>query len=94
MTIYDQIAAKIILEQEAIVGPVAWNEAGKVSGLTVLDKKSGNIQIDEKDSQSIVNNLVGRFESLFGRTGREVCKAAVSSLLADLPPAEVPNSLK
>ncbi len=33
MTTLTQIASKIIKEQELIVGPIAWIQAGKVSGI-------------------------------------------------------------
>lgn len=77
------------------MGPVAWHEAEKVKGLHVVDMKKGEISIDrEADGSLVVNNLVGRFENLFGRAGREVCKGAVSALVADLQPSQVPVSLK
>jgi len=95
MTIYDQIASKIIKEQELLMGPVAWYEAKKVAGLQLLDMKKGNVSIEEdKDGSVVVDDLVGRFETLFGRAGREVCKEAVSSLIADLQASKVPSRLQ
>jgi hypothetical protein len=95
MSIYDQIAVKIIKEQELLMGPIAWNEAGKVKGLRVIDKNKGDVLIeDPKDSNMVLDNLVKRFEHLFGRAGREVCREAVSAMVADLKPSQVPSSLK
>ena len=95
MTIYDQIAAKIIKEQELLMGPVAWNEAGKVKGLRIIDKKIGDVLIEKgSDTEIVLNSLVDRFGNLFGRAGREVCKEAASALVADLKPSQVPVSLK
>ena len=37
MTIFDQISVRIIKEQSLIIGPLAWDEARKVSGLSVVD---------------------------------------------------------
>lgn len=94
MTIYDQIAVKIIKEQELLMGPVAWDQASKVTGLRIVDKKGGNVVIEAgNDNNFVLNTLVERFGSLFGRAGREVCKEAVSALIADMQPSEVPSSL-
>ena len=41
MSIYDQIALKIIREQELLIGPVAWLQAAKVKGLTIIDRAKG-----------------------------------------------------
>jgi hypothetical protein len=94
MTIYDQIAVKIIKEQELLMGPVAWFEAGKVEGLHINDTRKGAVSIEEKNGEIVVNSLVDRFGNIFGRAGREVCKEAVSALVADLEPSKVPSSLK
>ena len=95
MSKLDQIAGKIIKEQELIIGPMAWAEAGKVKGLRIIDQKAGSVSIDEAgDTLHIVDDLVGQYEHLFGRASREVCKEAAASLLADLSPAEVPLSLR
>ena len=95
MTIYEQLAIKIIKEQELLMGPVAWDQAGKVRGLRVIDSKMGLVSIEEdNDGSLVINNLVDRFGNLFGRAGREVCKEAVSALVADLQPTQVPVSLK
>jgi hypothetical protein len=94
MTIYDQIAIKIIKEQELLMGPVAWFEAGKVKGLKVNDSKKGLISIEDKDGGAVIDGLVDRFGNLFGRAGREVCKEAVSAIVADLQPSQIPSSLK
>jgi hypothetical protein len=94
MTIYDQIAEKIIKEQELLMGAVAWQQARKVEGLRI-DKKSGAVTVEKgKDSVVVIDNLVNRFGTLFGRAGREVCKDAVGALVADLKQNQVPSSLK
>ena len=94
MTIYDQIAIKIIKEQALLMGPVAWNEAGKVDGLKI-DSKVGEVSIlQANDGGLIINKLVDRFGHLFGRAGREVCKEAVNALIADMQPSQIPSSLR
>lgn len=94
MVTLDQIASKIIKEQELLMGPVAWDEAGKVSGLHIVDKMAGNVTIDGSDGKIVIDSLVNQYGNLFGRAAREVCKEAVIALVADLSPSEIPNSLK
>ena len=93
MATLTDIAVKIIKEQELIIGPVAWEEAAKVPGIQIIDKKNGEISITGENKE-VINALVSQYEHFFGRAAREVCKDAVSSLLADLPSAEVPSSLQ
>ena len=95
MTTLDQIAGKIIKEQELIIGPLAWEEAGHVKGLHTIDKKTGEVSIEGNvDKRTVIDDLVKEYEVLFGRAAREVCREAVVTLLADLQPSEVPSSLK
>jgi len=93
MDIFSNIARKIIKEQELIIGPLAWDEARKVGGLSVGDEKTGEVTI-AGDAKEVLNKLVAQYERLFGRASREVCHDAAASLLADLQPAEVPSSLR
>lgn len=92
MNTFDQIATKIIKEQELIIGPIAWQEAEQVSGLVLEDHQAVHIS-ESAEPKNVVNQLVGRYERLFGRASREACKEAVASLLADLAPADVPSAL-
>jgi hypothetical protein len=93
--ILNEIAKKIIQEQEQLMGPVAWYEAGKVKGFKTLDQKSGNVAIEENtDGKVVVDNLINQYGNLFGRAALEVCKEAVTALAAELSPSELPSSLK
>lgn len=94
MTTYEKIAAKIIKEQELLMGPVAWYEASKVSKLSIIDRDQGVVSIEGNNGITVINDLVGRYGSLFGRAGREVCKEAASALIADLQASKVPEMLK
>lgn len=93
MTIFEQISLRIIKEQELIIGPIAWDEAKKVSGLQVIDQNNGNISVSG-NSQEILNKLVGQYTKLFGLASSEVCKEAVQDLLVELPKDQVPSSLQ
>ena len=77
------------------MGPVAWNQASKVSGIRIIDRQKGIIAIEQgNDGGNVINSLVDQFGNLFGRAGREVCKEAVSALIAELQPTQIPSSLK
>lgn len=88
---FPQIVLRIIKEQESVIGPLAWDEARKVSGLTVQSHDSVSLSGNEKD---IINRLVAQYAHLFGKASNEVCKEAVQDLIAEMPPAEIPSSLK
>ncbi len=94
MNILDKIAAKIIKEQELIIGPLAWVEAGKVQGLRLIDQGHDQVGFNNGDQKEVINRLVNQYDRLFGRASHEVSREAVVSLLADLSPAEIPSSLK
>jgi len=93
MNPFDQIATKIVKEQELIIGPIAWQEAEKVAGLHVTPSHEG-VSIDNGNGDKVIDRLVGQYENLFGRASREASRQAVASLLADLTPAQVPVSLR
>ncbi len=88
----DQIASKIIKEQETIMGPIAWEEAGKVTGLRV-DIAGHQVSI-EGNSREVLEKLVAQYERLFGPASREVCRDAVRPLLSQISPDEIPAVLK
>ncbi|OGZ66133.1 MAG: hypothetical protein A3C58_00670 [Candidatus Staskawiczbacteria bacterium RIFCSPHIGHO2_02_FULL_34_10] len=92
MVAFDQISLRIIHEQELIIGPLAWDEAGKVVGL-VIDKSHNSISFSG-DQKDIINRLVAQYERLFGKASHEVCKEAVQDLIAEMTPEEIPSSLK
>ena len=90
---FPQIALRIIKAQEMIIGPLAWDEARKVSGFKVEDQGKEKVSFDG-DAKEILNRLVVQYENLFGRASDEVCREAVQDLVAELPQSEVPDSLK
>ena len=91
-TIFQQISVRIIKEQELVIGPVAWEEAKKVEGLSV-NQQTGEVVITG-DPKDILNRLVAQYSRLFGQVSREVCKEAVQDLVVELPADEVPSSLQ
>ena len=93
INIFDKISVRIIKEQELIIGPVAWDEARKVSGFNIINQKTGEVSFTG-DAKEILNKLVDQYAKLFGRASNEVCKEVVQDLVAELPAGDVPSSLK
>ncbi len=92
MNNFVQIPIRIIKEQELIIGPVAWDEAKKVEGLTI-DQSHDSVSFSG-DQKDVVNRLVAQYEKLFGKASHEVCREAVQDLLAEMSEEEIPSSLK
>ena len=93
MSTLDQIAGKIIKEQELVIGPLAWTEAEKVQGLHVVNETSGEVMLNNGDPKETVNKLVWQYERLFGRASHEVCREAAAVLVRSLAQADIPSSL-
>jgi len=87
-----QIPIKIIKEQEMVIGPLAWDEAKKVSGLNV-DQNNNSVSFSG-DSKEVTNRLVAQYERIFGKASHEVCREAVKDLIAGMSPEEIPSSLR
>jgi hypothetical protein len=71
---------------------IYWAEALKVHGIQ-LDPKTHELHVDG-DSKEVLTNLVGRYEKLFGKLSREVCRDAVRPLLAFAEKDEIPEALR
>ncbi len=91
MNQYSQIVSQIIKDQEAIIGPVALEQARKVKGLDVANINDIKINGDGKD---ILMHLVDQYSKLFGRASIEVCKEAVHEVESKLKPEELPEILR
>ena len=90
--IFEQAAERIIRVQENIIGPLALEQAKRVSGLKV-DAKSRQVSFSGNKTD-VLEKLVEQYRRLFGQTSVEVCKEATHSILSKLPPQEVPSLLK
>ncbi len=87
-----QIALRIIRAQEMIIGPLAWDEARKVSGFHLADDRKE--AAFDGDAKEVLNRLVVQYEHLFGRASDEVCREAAQDILSQLPATDVPESLR
>ena len=45
INVFNQMAVRIVKEQEAIIGSLAWAEAAKVQGLTIVDQTNASVSI-------------------------------------------------
>ena len=77
---YPALVREIISEQEMIIGPLAWEQAGKVSNL-VVDKKT--CVIEGRDPKKVVEDLVIRYAKLFGQASVDTCRVAAGRIVRD-----------
>lgn len=91
MDILAEIAQHIVREQELIIGPLAREEANQVDDIVVRDNGTVLMLGDRKIA---INQLVARYERLFGRASVQVCRDAAAPLLPSLKFEEIPDSLR
>lgn len=92
MDVYAQIIEKIIKAQEAIIGPVAIEQAERVPHLKIdWDKHTVTINGNEPEA---VNALIEVYQELFGQISKEVSKEAAAPLLGKLSGDQLPSALK
>lgn len=88
---YTQAISRIIKEQQAIIGPVALDQARKVAGLEVTSVDDIKLKGNKKE---VLEGLVNQYAKLFGRASIEVCKEAFSVVSDKIPASEVPDILR
>lgn len=91
MDAYAKAISNIIRQQQVIIGPVALDQAKKVSGLQVSSLDNVKIAGSKKE---VLGNLVGQYAKLFGQASVEVCKEAFSGFSREIPSSDVPDILK
>lgn len=91
MDTFAAAASRIIKEQQAIVGPLALDQAKKVSGLSLTSVDDVKVSGSGKTA---LDNLVKQYAKLFGQASVEVCKEAFEPFSDKLPPSDIPDVLK
>jgi hypothetical protein len=91
--IYNLVVLRIVLQQAELVGTLAWQVAQQVSGIDVIDMLKSQITIRGEPKEAI-NELIGKYQKLFGKMARDVCKNAVADILADMDANDIPESLR
>jgi len=74
------------------MGPLAWDEARKVSGL-MIDQSHNSVSFSG-DGKDVINRLVAQYEKIFGLASHAVCHDAVQDIISGMKPEEIPESLK
>jgi len=87
---YTQAVAKIIQEQQTIIGPVALDQAKKVAGIEVA---SGKVKL-VGEGKDLLSKLVNQYAKLFGRASIEVCREAVKETKSPLTHEQLPEILQ
>lgn len=88
---FAQAISKIIKEQESIIGPVALDQARKVSGLKI--ESADQIQVSG-NKKEILEGLVNQYSKLFGKASVEVCKDSLRPFSDKIPATDIPDILK
>lgn len=91
MNTYELVVSHIIKEQEAVVGPLALDQAKKVAGIEITSV--GDVKL-VGNGKEIVAKLVSQYEKLFGLASVEVCKDAIKEVKPTVPPEDLPDILK
>lgn len=91
MDLVAQAISKIIKEQQAIIGPIALQQAKQVGGLQYISADEVQVTGNKKD---ILGNLVNQYAKLFGQASVEVCKEAFRDFSTKIPSADIPDILK
>lgn len=83
--------SRIIKEQQSIIGPIALDQAKKVTGLQVGGVDDIHISGNKKE---ILSNLVNQYAKLFGQASVEICKEAFQAYSEKIPTSDIPDILK
>ncbi len=88
---YVEAVSRIIKEQQSIIGPIAVDQANKVTGLSV---GAGNDVKISGDKKTVLTNLVNQYAKLFGQASIEVCKEAIEPFRDKIAVTDIPDILK
>jgi len=89
---FSKLLGTIIAEQENIIGPIAIEQAKKVTGLNINwpEKKV----IINGDKKTILESLINRYKNIFGQASVEVCREILHSMAADISKEQIPSILQ
>lgn len=92
MEVFAKLIEKIIEEQESIIGPIALEQAKKVNGLKI-NWQEHEVTLEGNKTQ-ILENLVDKFQTLFGQASIEVCKEVVDRYRTQISSEQLPATLR
>lgn len=79
---YEQILLSIIKAQEAIIGPLAYEEARKTGVIQIDD--TGNQLTLSGDPKTAIEMLVTQYANLFGKISIQVSKEAAQLYISNV----------
>lgn len=88
---FSQLAQRIIEEQERVVGPLAWEEAQQVKGISV-DPTARTVTFSQAP-RAAIDHLLQHYETIFGRAAREASRGIVKQFYARFPAEEQPAAV-
>lgn len=91
MDVYSQAVAEIIKQQQSVIGPLALDQARRVSGLNFTDV---NHFVISGNGKEVLTHLVEQYSTIFGRASIEVCREALKHLKDQPKRDELPEILR
>lgn len=89
-----ELVKSIVQHQELVIGPLALEQANKVTGLSVSDGGDIKVAVTGSDTDKILTELVKKYEQLFGRASIEVCRDAIKEVKPPVPVDQLPQILR
>lgn len=86
------VVKAIIVEQKTIIGPMAIDQANRVSGLHVSPDLA-TIEV-QGDGKFVISELVMNYKKLFGEAGVMACKEAIKEHHSDFSSSDLPAILQ
>ncbi len=93
-TLYNKIAARIIKQQEELIGSIAWTLARKVTGITIAKTNTPEDVVIADTPKEVINSLVAVCEFIWGRLGKMQCIEATADITRSMRTEDIPDSLK
>ncbi len=84
-----QAVKNIIKEQQTIMGPIALEQAKKVSGLKFSPDEVEVVG----DHKTVLNNLINQYAKIFGQASVQVCRDAFEQFQDKIPAKDIPDIL-
>lgn len=82
----------IVSEQKTLIGPLAIEEANKVSGIKVsADLRTIQVQ---GNSDRVLTDLVQQYAKLFGQASVEACRESVRNVMSQVSVGDIPAILR
>ncbi len=92
--VVQNLVTAIVERQQDIIGPIAFEQARKVSGLKIDMEGNIVVEVSQDKLGTILPDLVNAYRDLFGRASVMACKDAVKELQPSVPDSDLPEILR